>query len=602
MVDPFHLASDIVETTVYLATPPLLWLFLFLFAWEDEPRARAAGFGRRTFWLLVPGGLLGLFADLPIFGWNGDVLAVNLAGGLIPVVLSMLLIVRRIPDAERFTVLFLVSFIAVSGSLLVALFLPLSSLQLDLVYLLIAALGPSIVYGVGLARPAEDRLTFRRASAFLALASGVLIATFFTTATLPGLGIVSAFPWYLVAPLAAGAVIGALARPVFRLPGILALPIAYASTTFGVLVGADLLREPPLYGGANATIYAIGGAGTGDLLYLSGLLALVAAFVVVRLLRRDGTDDLRYEEGAPTSDQWLRRALTGAVDGRIRASVAASDDAVTTAVAQSRRLLDLPPAPAPDPSLAGLPAPPWVVADRRNLASLARSATDDPGDATRAWMTGRWLVRFAREVGRRRFASRTSRGSAFAIDLLLLTAPAVLVWYGLATSTPGTSVQLLQSVPLNVAALGYASFGLFYFVLAEQLFGVTLGKRVLGLRVTGRDLRPPGPLAAFVRNLPKTVTLILVGYVGVVAVVLAVRGSTYTVAAGGFVNAAVSLVPLAALLLLSVGLPSAVAAVVIGATPERQRLGDLWAGTWVVRTDVTPVRPVPVPPAARPSA
>ncbi|HEY6238094.1 MAG TPA: RDD family protein, partial [Thermoplasmata archaeon] len=316
-------------------------------------------------------------------------------------------------------------------------------------------------------------------------------------------------------------------------------------------------------------------------------------------------DRVSFAEEPPTSDQLLRRALTGAVEGQFAVAVRAADGAVSVAIAQTRRLLGLPAlGPAGEP-LTGIPAPAWVVTDRRNLGSLARSASDDPADATRAWMTGRWLVRFARGVGRRRFATRTSRGSAFAIDLVAVTAPAVLVWYGLATRTPGTSVQLLQSVALNVAALGYASFALFYFVLAERFLGTTVGKRLLGLRVTGRDLQPPGPLAAFVRNLPKTVTLTLVGYVGVVAVVLAVRGSTYTVSAGGIVSTAVSLVPLAALLLLSVGLPAAVGAVVIGATPERQRLGDLWAGTWVVRTELRAVRPSagppPTPPAGRPS-
>ncbi|HEY6237883.1 MAG TPA: DUF1614 domain-containing protein, partial [Thermoplasmata archaeon] len=290
MVDPLQLASDILETTVYLATPPLLWLFLFLFAWEDEAEARAAGFGRRTFWLLVPGALLGLFADLPIFGWNGDPLAINLAGGLIPVVLSVLLLVRRIPDPERFMALFLVGFVGESGALLIVLFLAPSPTMIDLLFLLIAALPPALVFLGGFAQPAEVRPTFRRASAFLALASAILLATFATTSTLPGLGIVSAFPWYLLAPLAAGAVVGLIARPVFQVPPILALPLAYAGTTFGVLIGADLLREPPLYAGTSPTIYAIGGAGTGDLLYLSGLLALAAAFVVVRSVRSNRAD------------------------------------------------------------------------------------------------------------------------------------------------------------------------------------------------------------------------------------------------------------------------------------------------------------------------
>jgi uncharacterized RDD family membrane protein YckC len=49
------------------------------------------------------------------------------------------------------------------------------------------------------------------------------------------------------------------------------------------------------------------------------------------------------------------------------------------------------------------------------------------------------------------------------------------------------------------------------------------------------------------------------------------------------------------------------AVILIAATAERQRLGDLWAGTWVVRTlpvpPRTPTAPVPTaPPAAPPGA
>ncbi len=40
-----------------------------------------------------------------------------------------------------------------------------------------------------------------------------------------------------------------------------------------------------------------------------------------------------------------------------------------------------------------------------------------------------------------------------------------------------------------------------YFVLAEGMFGATIGKRVLGLRVVGLDGRRPGLPAALVRNL-----------------------------------------------------------------------------------------------------
>ncbi len=68
----------------------------------------------------------------------------------------------------------------------------------------------------------------------------------------------------------------------------LALPAAFVAGTFGVLVGADVLRQPPLYPSSSPGLYIIGGAGVFDLVYLSGLLALATAFAAHRLLGRGG--------------------------------------------------------------------------------------------------------------------------------------------------------------------------------------------------------------------------------------------------------------------------------------------------------------------------
>ncbi|MGI0052676.1 MAG: hypothetical protein ACRECR_00240, partial [Thermoplasmata archaeon] len=80
MVDPFELAFDVTDTLAFLLLPALLWLFLYLWAWEDEASSLAAGFGRRTFWLLLPGCLVASLANLPFFTWNSSVLAINLGG------------------------------------------------------------------------------------------------------------------------------------------------------------------------------------------------------------------------------------------------------------------------------------------------------------------------------------------------------------------------------------------------------------------------------------------------------------------------------------------------------------------------------------------
>ncbi|MCI4360639.1 MAG: DUF1614 domain-containing protein, partial [Thermoplasmata archaeon] len=285
MVDAYLLTTDIVETSVYLATPPLLWMLLFLGAWGNDAEARESGFGRRTFWLLLPGAVLGELANLPFFGWTGDILTINFGGGVIPLVLSVVLIGRVLGDRSRLLALFLVAFAVVSFLALAAVYLLQDGIELDVA---VAAAAIAAVCGMGLLtwtrRELDERRTFRNATLLLALSTLALVPTFYSTATVPGLGIVSAFPWYLFPPIAVGllAVVGA--GPLFGISRRAALGIGYATATFGVLIGADLLREPPLYGTAVTGLYAIGGAGTADLLYLSGLLALGAGVVVLRLL------------------------------------------------------------------------------------------------------------------------------------------------------------------------------------------------------------------------------------------------------------------------------------------------------------------------------
>ncbi len=607
MVDPFQLGFDVLETTVSVATAPLLWLFLFLLAWEDPDAARAAGFGRRTFWLLLPGALLGSVVNLPFFAWSGDVLALNVGGGLVPLVVSLLVLRRTFPgrdadDRALFLGLTLVAFAAASGAQLAAVWTVASPSWLALAVLGLGLAPVLALVGAGRLASPPRRAAVDHAAVLLALTEAAVLLTFLTTQTVPALGIVSQFPAYLVAPLLLGAFAGGVVPFVVGGGERSGLAFAYASVTFGVLVGADLLRQPPLYGPGSTAIYAIGGAGTDDLLYLSGLLALAAAYaiaVVVRRTERAGPP-APSPAGARTSAQWLRRSLLGAVDGRPSASVADADRAVSAAFLQARQLSGLQPPSGGGAAgeLEGLPLAPWVEADRRNLAALAASATEEPYDATRAWMTARWLVRFARGIGQRRLASWGPRSLAYLLDLAILGAPAILLFYAIVATSGGTVTELLGSVALNAALFGFIAYALVLLTVTETVWGATPGKYLLGLRVTDRRLGRPGPVAALLRNLPKVVTISVVGYLGILIVLVAERGTAISVSTGGFLDTVVSIATLALLLLLpGLGIPGGISLALIAGSSERQRLGDLFAGTWVVRAT-----PVPRAPQAPPGA
>lgn len=601
MVDPIQLGSDVLQNVVVLATPPLLWFAVAYLAWEDGPRARIAGIGRNTFWLLLPGAILGSLANLPFFAWTGNILAINLGGGLIPLLLSALLLRRNVADFGRFFAVFLAAFAAQTGGSYAFLFLfpPSGPLLNAAVGLAIA--GPAVVVALvalGERDPAV-RLSLRRAGGLLGLSGLALYLTFLTTAAVPGLGIVSNFPEYLLAPTLVGVLAIVFAPSVLALDRPQGLGFGYAAATFGVLVGADVLRQPPLYGGGIPRLYAIGGAGAADLLYLAGLLALGVGYVTLRLLDRPRPAEAPARAAFP-----LRASLDAAFAGRSEEAVPEAARAAREAAARARLLLGVP-EPAPGAGTwEGLPAPPWIEADQRNLDALARKPPADPREGVRAWMAGRWLVHFGHSLAGRGFGTPGRRVAAFLLDLLLLTVPGGVLWYLGALSGGSTLGAVLANLPFNAAVYGYMAFGLVYFVVAETVFGTTFGKRLLDLRVSDRSLGDPALLRVLVRDLPKLLPLWAVANTIAIAVAIVVVGTGLGTAApgpaggGGLLPNLGIVVFLGAAAAIGVGIPGLVSVLFIRGSEERQRVGDLLAGTWVVRAGLRAPGPAPRPPPA----
>lgn len=591
MVDLGTLANDIAQVAAFYLGPPLLWLFLFLFVWSDADLARRAGFDRRVFWLLVVGGFVGFLSDLPIFPWNGNILAVNLSGGAIPVALAFGLLARHPPDPAGHLGAYLTGLTAVSGIMLAVVFaLPPGALA-DAAYLAALVVPPAALLAIGRgARPAGGSPAYG-AGAWLALTSVVLGLTFATTSTIPNLGIVSQFPYYLAGPVAGGALAVALTRIRGR-PVEEGLALAYALTTLGVLLGADLLRQPPLYA-SGSNVYAIGGAGPLDLVYMSGLLALAIAYLAIRIARLEREPPAAVERPAAsrTPVGRLRRALLLGVRGRPAESLRESAQAASDAGGQSRRLLGLPPPGPTESPWQDLPVASWVVADERNLQRLGASGPSAPEDAYRGWLTSRWLVRIGRDLGRRRFAPLGGRVAAFFLDLLVVTLPAAAVWVAIVLGYPGDPAGLLSSASFNAAISGFSAFAFLYLVVAEWGYGTTLGKRRLGLEVRDRSMGPPGPTAVLVRNLPKLIPLTVIGLGGPLLTALVLLGPSALGAGVSGPAAALDVVltslVVLAFILLGIGASGAVSALVITTSSESQRFGDLLAGTWVVRRAVT---------------
>ncbi|HTT25515.1 MAG TPA: RDD family protein [Thermoplasmata archaeon] len=585
MVDVGTLALDILETTLYFVAPALLWWFVFALAYLDADLARSAGFDRRTFWLLIPMVLLGEFANILFFGFGPDLLAINVGGGLIPIALSLWLLYRILPDPIR-------SLAELLGAVVVATGLGIATVELDppgnlgLAVLAAATLAPAagLALVARVRRGAERPRGFAVASA-AALFAGAVLLTTLTTSTIPGLGIVSAFPAYLLAPVALGIAAAFLVQR--RLGDSLGPPLAmaYATVTLGVLVGADVLHQPPLFAGNLPALYAIGGAGILDLLHLSGLLALFGAYLVVLLLRRSRGPGYAVDRSPASPSRLVRRAWFLGLQGRYEEALRDSARAAAGAATNARQLWGLPPDPR-DP-WAGLPAAPWVARDHANLQAVARRPVASGREAYRGWLTARALVTVADAVSRPRRASPQLRTYAFALDLALIAGVAAAGFLAVLRTTPGTTFDLFTGLTVNAAVVAVTGWGLVYFLGFESVLATTPGKRFFGLAVVTPDGRPPGFRAVWLRNIPRVVPLSILAYALAFAALYVTRpwGSPMDLAGEllGVAGAAAGSFLIVALLSL----------LTIGATEEGQRLGDLLAGTWVIRPGPTATVPRP---------
>jgi len=615
MVDPGQLAFDIAGNLAALAVPGALWALLFLLAWDHGSFADSVGLGRKAFWLLLPGALLASFALVPLAPVSYDWIAVSVSGALLPLLVGGLAVRRSFSPARR-SFLLLAGLLVAESAVLLGLVLPGTVAVLPAIPLagrgsapirplffavLVAAMftvATALLLGRARATSAE-----RRVGLTFSLATWVMVLTYAGSSSLPGIGIVESFPYYLLPPFFAGLVAGAVAPWV--LPGEegFALPISYLAGTVGVLLGADLLRQPPLYGHGAAGLYAIGGAGVLDLVYLSGLLSLAGAFVIHFVVGR-GWSPLGSAPPAPSPRpvEILRMARRDVLAGRADDAVKASALAARSAAAQARLLLELPPAPDGRP-WEGLAVPGWVVSDQANLDGAARAGLTDPREGFRAWLTSRALVLLGRQFALPRFATIPERIAAFSIDLAVVTATAVALFVGILQVTPGGPDAALSSLSFNAAIYGVIAAGFLYFAIAESLFGTTVGKFALRLAVRDRQMGAPGALSALVRNASLVPILTILSISAAIAVAFALKGSpaASTSYAGVTIPVGVAaILGIAGFLGAALAVLGAFGVLAIALTWERQRVGDLWAGTWVVRRPRRRAEATPGTPPAGP--
>lgn len=115
----------------------------------------------------------------------------------------------------------------------------------------------------------------------------VAIITFFITRPEASKGIVASFPYYLLPAFSASILSVILYWEKFKK----AAPLAYISGIIGVLIGADMFHLPRLlsYEIANPTNAIIGGANVFDMVYITGLIAVIVdGFIMYKQRSKEG--------------------------------------------------------------------------------------------------------------------------------------------------------------------------------------------------------------------------------------------------------------------------------------------------------------------------
>ncbi len=115
----------------------------------------------------------------------------------------------------------------------------------------------------------------------------VAFVTYFITRAEEGVGIVADVPLAFAPAIAAGL----YSMSTFWLNMDKAAPLAYVSGVVGTIIGADIFRleevlafDPPSDG---VSVLSIGGANIFDMVYLTGIIAVVIAMVVIRAKKRE---------------------------------------------------------------------------------------------------------------------------------------------------------------------------------------------------------------------------------------------------------------------------------------------------------------------------
>jgi uncharacterized RDD family membrane protein YckC len=451
----------VIEGVVFVAIPILLYVELYIGHLDYTGFLQKCGFGRREVGLLLVGGLIGIVLGplglygVPLFIYQSSLLAIDLGGAIIPIVLSLYL-------------------------------LKIKKLNIP---------------------------------AFIGAVAIISVVTYMSSEFRPPLGIVSEFPHYLFPSFTAIA----LALLVYRQKITSGIPFAYATTTFGVLIGADIVRIPQVMIGLEEireemglpiAAGSIGGAGGLDLVFLGGLMAIAPLFFLApRVLRRSeavispskvfeysltqtlSTAEKLYEEGD----------YKGAMDSAVRAvDMKIEDVGFKFGIKQS-----------PYITLDMLQVHPYIRNDYWLLINSLKSEYKAQNEVFRGIVTARYIIRELEKVENKLYATNVQRIVAFLIDMAIIVGIVISFFYlgGILGVYDLNEILSEQNFIWFLALIIWLWVAqIVYFTIFEGWKGQSPGKKLIGIKVTTDEQLKGGFMDAFTRNVVRFLDMILFFY------------------------------------------------------------------------------------------
>jgi uncharacterized RDD family membrane protein YckC len=457
----WQLLGMALEGVVFIAMPILLFVVLYIGHMDYTGFLEKCGFGRREVGLLLVGGLVGIILGpaglyaIPLFVYESSLLAIDLGGAIIPIVISLYLIkTKKLNIPALFVVIFIV---------------------------------------------------------------GVL--TYMTTEFRPEMGIVSEFPYYLLPSFSAVA----MTLMIFRDKITTAIPFAYSATTFGVLIGADIVRIPQVIVGLEEVRQelnlpfaagSIGGAGGLDLVFLAGLLAIAPLFFLAPFTLRHSkariTPSISFKRNLDQLMESAQRYLDSGEYPNVHDACIQAVEMKIVDVGAKFRIRQ-----SPYVILDLLQVHPYIRNDYWILLNSRNVPQSTARDAQRSIVTARHLIREMEKLERGLYATHLQRLVAFTIDVIIILV-IMMVFFtigavgGLYDVSDILAPQNLIWIVAFVLWLWIAQA--IYFTILEGWIGQTPGKKLLGIIVTTDEHTKCDFMDAFTRNVVRLLDTVLLLY------------------------------------------------------------------------------------------